>query len=90
MQVAERDNLNPHADGSVTESIRTLGYNTYGEAETDSLAMDGDTHLITELRDSFGRSAGYTYAKNGAVQQTVSTGYGEEILVIFFYLITST
>ena len=35
--------------------------------------MDGDTHLITELRDSFARSAGYTYAKNGAVQQTVST-----------------
>jgi len=34
--------------------------------------------LITETRDSFGRSTGYTYAKNGAVQQTVTTGYGDD------------
>ncbi|MBR5895011.1 MAG: RHS repeat protein [Akkermansia sp.] len=57
---------------------RTFGYNSYGERETDSLVVDGDTHLITETRDSFGRSTGYTYAKNGAVQQTVSTGYGDD------------
>ncbi len=53
---------------------RTIGYNSYGERETDSLAVDGDTHLITETRDSFGRSTGYTYAKNGSPQQTVTTG----------------
>ncbi len=57
---------------------RTFGYNAYGEQETDSLVVDNDTHLITELRDGFGRSTGYTYAKNGAVQQTVSTGYGDD------------
>ena len=57
---------------------RTFTYNTYGERETDSLVVDGDTHLITEQRDSFGRSTGYTYAKNGSVQQTVSTGYGAD------------
>lgn len=58
--------------------VRTFTYNTYGEPESDSLAVDGDTHLITELRDDFGRSTGYTYAKNGSVQQTVSTGYGAD------------
>lgn len=42
--------------------VRSFGYNTYGERETDSLVVDGDTHLITEQRDSFGRSTGYTYA----------------------------
>ena len=42
------------------------------------MLADGVTHLITELRDEFGRSVGYTYAKNGAVQQTVSTGYGTD------------
>lgn len=57
---------------------RTFAYNTYGERESDSLVVDGDTHLITEQRDGFGRSTGYTYAKNGAVQQTVTTGYGDD------------
>ena len=56
--------------------VRSFTYNTYGEHESDSLVVDGDTHLITELRDTFGRSTGYTYAKNGIVLQTVSTGYG--------------
>lgn len=56
--------------------VRSFGYNTYGERETDSLVVDGDTHLVTGLRDDFGRSTGYTYAKNGSVLQTVSTGYG--------------
>ena len=53
-------------------------YNTYGERESDSLVVDGDAHLVTELRDTFGRSTGYTYAKNGSVLQTVSTGYGTD------------
>ena len=57
---------------------RSFGYNNYGELETDSLVEDGDTHLITEQRDAYGRSTGYTYAKNGTVQQTVSTNYGTD------------
>lgn len=57
---------------------RTFGYNSYGERETDSLMVDGDTHLITEQRDSFGRSVGYIYSKNGSAQQTVTTGYGDD------------
>ncbi|MEE1288168.1 MAG: RHS repeat-associated core domain-containing protein [Bacteroidaceae bacterium] len=57
---------------------RNFGYNSYGERETDSLMVDGDTHLITEQRDSFGRSVGYIYSKNGSAQQTVSTGYGDD------------
>ncbi|MBQ9096708.1 MAG: hypothetical protein IJY53_10265 [Akkermansia sp.] len=57
---------------------RTFGYNSYGELEIDRLVVDGDTHLITELNDSFGRSTGYTYTKNGTVQQTVTTGYGDD------------
>ncbi len=57
---------------------RTIGYNAYNEQETDSLLAGGKTHLITELRDGHGRSSGYTYALNGSVQQTVSTGYGTD------------
>ena len=57
---------------------RTIGYNAFGEQETDSL-MEGDvTHLITEMRDVMGRSTGFTYAKNGTVQHTVTTGYGSD------------
>ena len=56
--------------------VRTLGYNAYGEQESDSLVADSVTHLITETRDEKGRSTGYTYAKNGTVQQTVTMGYG--------------
>ena len=51
---------------------RSIGYNTYGEQETDSLTADNVTHLITETRDEFGRSSGFTYAKNGTVQHTGS------------------
>ena len=58
--------------------IRTIGYNHYGEQETDSLVVDDDTHLITETRDTLGRSTGYVYSRNGATQQTVSTGYGTD------------
>ena len=58
--------------------VRNFGYNACGELETDSLVVDGDTHLITKTRDSFGRSSGYTYAKNGTVQHTATTGYGTD------------
>ena len=57
---------------------RTLSYNAYGEAEVDSLLADGVTHTITEQRDDLGRSTGYTYAKDGAVQQTVRIGYATD------------
>jgi len=57
---------------------RTIGYNVYGEQETDSLLAGGITHLITETRDEMGRSSGFTYAKNGAIQHTVTTGYGDD------------
>ncbi len=57
---------------------RTMGYNAYNEQETDSLLAGGKTHLVTELRDDYGRSSGYTYANNGSIQQTVSTGYGTD------------
>ena len=56
--------------------VRTLGYNAYGEQEMDSLLADGKTHLITETRDVLGRSTGFTYAKDGTTQHTVTTGYG--------------
>ena len=58
--------------------IRTFGYNSYGERESDSLVVDGDTHLIAEQLDSFGRSTGFAYSKNGTVQHTVTTGYGTD------------
>ena len=57
---------------------RTIGYNAYNEQESDSLLAGGKTHLVTELRDDYGRSSGYTYANNGSVQQTVSTSYGSD------------
>lgn len=57
---------------------RTIGYNAYNEQASDSLLAGGKTHLVTELRDDYGRSSGYTYANNGSVQQTVSTGYGTD------------
>ena len=57
---------------------RSIGYNAYNEQESDSLLAGGKTHLVTELRDGYGRSSGYTYANNGSVQQTVSTGYGTD------------
>ena len=57
---------------------RTIGYNTYGEQETDSLLAGDVTHLITEMRDAIGRSTGFAYAKNGTVQHTVTTGYGAD------------
>ena len=64
----------------VTDSAgtRSIGYNTYGEQETDSLIADDVTHLITETRDAYGRSSGFTYTKDGTVQHTVTTGYGTD------------
>ena len=69
--------------GQLTQVIdaagtRTIGYNQYGEQESDSLVVDDDTHLITETRDAQGRSTGYVYSKNGDTQQTVTTGYGAD------------
>ena len=58
--------------------VRSIGYNAYGEQGTDSLLAEDVTHLVTETRDSFGRSTGYTYAKNGNTEQTVSTAYGTD------------
>ncbi len=57
---------------------RTIGYNAYGEQESDSLNAGTHTHLITEQRDSYGRSIGYTYARSGAQQHRVTTGYGTD------------
>ena len=54
---------------------RAIGYNAYGEKETDSLLAGDVTHIITEIRDAMGRSTGYTYSKNGEVQHTVTIGY---------------
>ncbi len=58
--------------------VRAIAYNTYGEQETDSLVAGKKTHLVTELRDELGRSSGYTYARNGSVQQAVSYGYAAD------------
>ena len=67
--------------GQITQVVddagnHSFGYNIYGEFESDSLAVDGDTHIISENRDDFGRSSGYSYSKNGTAQQTVIKGYG--------------
>lgn len=62
-------------DGS---GMRTLAYTAYNEPESESLTGDAKTHLVTELRDSYGRSTGYTYAKAGSVQQTTGIGYGTD------------
>ncbi|MEE1288617.1 MAG: RHS repeat-associated core domain-containing protein, partial [Bacteroidaceae bacterium] len=58
--------------------VRSIGYNSFGEENTNSLLADGVTHLITETRDSIGRSTGFTYAKNGTLQHTVTTAYGTD------------
>ena len=38
----------------------------------------GMTNCIETRRDSFGRSTGYTYTKNGNTEQTVTTAYGAD------------
>lgn len=42
---------------------RTLGYDAFGELETDCLRVGNHTHLITEKKDALGRSTGYIYAR---------------------------
>ena len=58
--------------------MRTFGYNSYGERISDSLSVDGDTHLIIETSDNLRRSTGFSYSKNGTAQHTVTTGYGTD------------
>ena len=57
---------------------RMFGHNAYGERISDSLVIDGDTHLITESLDAMGRSTGFVYSKNGTAQHTVTSGYGTD------------
>ncbi len=45
---------------------------------TDSLTVDGETHLITENRDEFGRSAGFAYSKNGVAACAEKYGYAAD------------
>ena len=40
---------------------RTLAYDPYGNLFSDRLVAGGVTHLITEARDTYGRTAGYAY-----------------------------
>ena len=72
------DHLGQRTQVTDAAGVRTLSYNAYGEQESDSLVADSVTHLITENRDDKGRTSGYTYSKNGTVQQTVTTGYGSD------------
>ena len=57
---------------------RRLGYNRYGERETDELSIGNTTHCITEQYDALGRRAGYIYVKGGSAQQRVFIGYGAD------------
>ena len=57
---------------------RTIAYNEYSEQQSDSLNSGAHTHLVTELRDSYGRSTGFTYARSGATQFTTSVGYATD------------
>ena len=64
--------------GIVTTAARSFTASGMVLTQTDSLLAGGKTHLITETRDTMGRSIGYTYAKDGSPQQTVTTGYGTD------------
>ena len=69
--------------GQLTQIIdaagtRTIVYNEYGEPQSDSLNSGAHTHLVTELRDSYGRSTGFTYARSGSTQFTTSVGYATD------------
>lgn len=63
---------------SDASGIIAYEYNDFGEKVGDTLTADGVVHHIAENRDDFGRSTGYTYAKNDVIQQTVNTGYGSD------------
>ena len=54
---------------------RTSTYDADGNLASETLLGGGKTHLLTELYDAFGRSLGYTYAKDESVQQAVGTSY---------------
>ncbi|MBQ8722783.1 MAG: RHS repeat protein, partial [Opitutales bacterium] len=71
------DALGRAVSTSDASGTRTTTYDAYGNVSSESLLADGKTHLLTELRDGFGRSLGYTYAKNGSVQQTAGMTYAE-------------
>ncbi len=58
--------------------VRSVGYDAYGDPETDSLQVGNHAHLITEQKDAYGRSTGYIYARSGAAQHTVSIAYGTD------------
>ena len=60
---------------SDASGTRTNIYDVAGNLASETLLGGGKTHLLTELYDAFGRSLGYTYAKDGSVQQTVGTSY---------------
>ena len=60
---------------SDASGTRTNVYDADGNLTSETLLGGGKTHLLTELYDAFGRSLGYTYAKDGSVQQTVGTSY---------------
>ena len=60
---------------SDASGTRTNVYDADGNLASETLLGGGKTHLLTELYDAFGRSLGYTYAKDGSVQQTVGTSY---------------
>ena len=57
---------------------RSIAYNEYSEQQSDSLNSGAHTHLVTELRDSYGRSTGFTYARSGSTQFTTSVGYATD------------
>ncbi len=57
---------------------RTFTYNEFGERVTDSLVVDDETHLITENRDEFGRSAGFTYSEADGAFGGEQYGYGSD------------
>lgn len=54
---------------------RSIAYNEYSEQQSDALDSDAHTHLVTERRDRYGRSTGFTDALSGSTQFTTSVGY---------------
>ncbi len=72
-----------NVQGQVTQvtdaaGTRTFTYNEYGELVTDSLAVDDETHLITENRDEFGRSTGFAYSEADGAFGSEQYSYGTD------------
>ncbi len=65
---------------SVTDAagVRSFTYNEYDELVTDSLTVGSETHLITENRDEFGRSAGFAYSEADGAAGSEVYGYGTD------------